>query len=71
MSSTPPRQTGKTSTLFALMDHLNQEGKYHCLYVNVEMAQSASFKSFYLTNTDQYVSYELGEISISENMIFH
>ncbi len=36
-----PRQTGKTSTLFALMDHLNQEGQYRCLYVNVEMAQSA------------------------------
>lgn len=36
-----PRQTGKTSCLFALMQHLNQSGEYCCLYVNVEMAQSA------------------------------
>ncbi|MEW5767308.1 MAG: AAA-like domain-containing protein [bacterium] len=36
-----PRQTGKTSTLLALMDYLNQEGKYSRLYFNVEMAQSA------------------------------
>jgi len=36
-----PRQTGKTSCLLALMDYLNQEGKYSCLYVNVEMGQVA------------------------------
>lgn len=36
-----PRQTGKTTSLLALMDYLNQEGTYRCLYVNVEMAQSA------------------------------
>lgn len=36
-----PRQTGKTSTLLALMHHLNQQGTYRCLYVNVEIAQSA------------------------------
>lgn len=36
-----PRQTGKTSFLFALMDYINKEGKYRCLYVNVEMAQAA------------------------------
>ncbi|MDI6794312.1 MAG: ATP-binding protein [bacterium] len=36
-----PRQTGKTSCLLALMDYLNQEGKYCCLYVNVEMGQAA------------------------------
>ncbi|MDI6792663.1 MAG: ATP-binding protein [bacterium] len=36
-----PRQTGKTSSLLALMDYLNQEGKYRCLYFNVEMGQSA------------------------------
>ncbi|MBU0566549.1 AAA-like domain-containing protein [bacterium] len=35
-----PRQTGKTSCLLALMDYLNQEGNYRCLYFNVEMAQS-------------------------------
>lgn len=36
-----PRQTGKTSLLLALMDYLNKEGKYKCLYSNVEMAQAA------------------------------
>ncbi|MBW2100388.1 MAG: ATP-binding protein, partial [Deltaproteobacteria bacterium] len=36
-----PRQTGKTSCLLALMDYLNQQGKYRCLYFNVEMGQSA------------------------------
>jgi len=36
-----PRQTGKTSSLLALMEHLNQEGRYRCLYVNVEVAQAA------------------------------
>ncbi|MEW5766889.1 MAG: ATP-binding protein [bacterium] len=36
-----PRQTGKTSCLLALMDYLNREGKYRCLYVNVELGQSA------------------------------
>jgi hypothetical protein len=36
-----PRQTGKTSCLLALMDYLNREGTYRCLYCNVEMGQSA------------------------------
>ncbi len=36
-----PRQTGKTSSLLALRDYLNQDGKYRCLYVNVEIGQSA------------------------------
>jgi hypothetical protein len=36
-----PRQTGKTSSLLALMHHLNAQGRYQCLYVNVEVAQSA------------------------------
>ncbi len=36
-----PRQTGKTSTLIALQDLLNEEGRYRCLYVNVENAQTA------------------------------
>jgi hypothetical protein len=35
-----PRQTGKTSTLKALEHKLNLEGKYHALYVNIELAQS-------------------------------
>lgn len=36
-----PRQTGKTSSLLALMDYLNHGGKYACLYINVEAAQGA------------------------------
>ncbi len=36
-----PRQTGKTSFLLALMEYLNQQGRYRCLYVNVEGAQAA------------------------------
>ena len=37
-----PRQTGKTSTLKALQDHLNSgaAGDYRCLYVNIEAAQA-------------------------------
>jgi hypothetical protein len=36
-----PRQTGKTSYLFALMKAVNTEGKYQSLYINVEPAQAA------------------------------
>ncbi len=36
-----PRQTGKTSSLLALRDYLNAEGKYFSLYTNFEVAQAA------------------------------
>ncbi|MEW6365136.1 MAG: ATP-binding protein [Acidobacteriota bacterium] len=36
-----PRQTGKTTCLLALMEYLNREGRYRCLYVNFEVGQSA------------------------------
>ena len=36
-----PRQTGKTSTLEALVDLLNESGGYRAVYVNVESGQSA------------------------------
>jgi hypothetical protein len=36
-----PRQTGKTSLLFSLMDYLNKGKTYKCLYINVEKAQAA------------------------------
>ena len=36
-----PRQTGKTSMLFALRDELNATGRYRAVYVNVEPAQTA------------------------------
>jgi hypothetical protein len=36
-----PRQTGKTTTLLALMHHLNKEGRYRACYANIEGAQTA------------------------------
>jgi len=36
-----PRQTGKTTYMHALTDYLNKQGKYKCLYINVEAAQAA------------------------------
>ncbi|MDD5394069.1 MAG: AAA-like domain-containing protein [Thiothrix sp.] len=36
-----PRQTGKTSTLLAMMEVLNKSGEYNTLYVNIEGAQTA------------------------------
>lgn len=36
-----PRQTGKTSCLLALREVLNAGDRYRCVYVNVEIAQSA------------------------------
>ncbi|GAB6057501.1 ATP-binding protein [Desulfonatronum parangueonense] len=36
-----PRQTGKTSTLLAMMAELNAEGRFACAYANIEGAQAA------------------------------
>ena len=36
-----PRQTGKTSALFALKDALNASGEFRCVYANIEAAQTA------------------------------
>ena len=36
-----PRQTGKTTCLLALMEHLNRAGTYRALYANLEGAQTA------------------------------
>ncbi|MCL1805117.1 MAG: hypothetical protein FWG28_03825 [Clostridiales bacterium] len=36
-----PRQTGKTSALYAMMHALNAEGRYVCAYANIEAAQTA------------------------------
>ena len=36
-----PRQTGKTSSLLALQEYIHGAGAYHCLYVNVEVGQTA------------------------------
>lgn len=35
-----PRQTGKTSMLLALRDYLNKQGRYICVYANVESGQA-------------------------------
>ncbi len=35
-----PRQTGKTSCLLALMEHLNRAGRYRAVYANLEGAQA-------------------------------
>ena len=36
-----PRQTGKTSTLLAMMKTLNEKGHHACAYANIEAAQAA------------------------------
>ncbi|WP_075879276.1 ATP-binding protein [Vreelandella massiliensis] len=36
-----PRQTGKTTTLLAMMKALNEAGRYACAYANIEGAQAA------------------------------
>ncbi|TSE25438.1 hypothetical protein Tsedi_01355 [Tepidimonas sediminis] len=36
-----PRQTGKTTALLVLMEHLNRQGRYRCAYANIEGAQAA------------------------------
>ena len=39
-----PRQSGKTSTLQALAETINSTGRYRCVYVNVEGAETAGEK---------------------------
>ncbi|MDR1740542.1 MAG: hypothetical protein LBR38_01655, partial [Synergistaceae bacterium] len=36
-----PRQTGKTTSLLAMVRKINAEGRYRCVYINVEQAQAA------------------------------
>ena len=36
-----PRQTGKTTSLLSMVRKINEEGQYHCVYMNVESAQTA------------------------------
>ena len=35
-----PRQTGKTSALLEMMERINSEGRYDCLYINIEASQA-------------------------------
>ncbi|CAN2039443.1 AAA+ ATPase domain-containing protein [Candidatus Magnetomoraceae bacterium gMMP-15] len=62
-----PRQTGKTSSLLALMEYLNAGEEYSCLYVNVESAQGAredvykgirAILSDFADKTEQYFNYD-------------
>ncbi|MDM8538627.1 ATP-binding protein, partial [Desulfobacterales bacterium HSG17] len=52
-----PRQTGKTSSLHALMKLLNKHDKYRCLYINVEDAQAAR------ENVKEGIQYILAEMA--------
>ncbi|GHV38936.1 hypothetical protein FACS1894187_18330 [Synergistales bacterium] len=36
-----PRQTGKTTSLLAMAERINEDGRYYCVYINVEPAQTA------------------------------
>jgi hypothetical protein len=61
-----PRQTGKTSWLLALMQHLNTGGAYACIYVNVEAAQAAredvaAAMQAILSELGSRASYHLGD----------
>ncbi len=51
-----PRQTGKTTYLYALMHQLNQEGKYTALQVNIQAAASGrdSEKAMQIVAADIY-----------------
>lgn len=54
-----PRQTGKTTCLLALADHLNQEGRYRAVYANIEVAQA------YRENVDKGMAAVVEQISRS------
>ena len=60
-----PRQTGKTSVLLALQDRLNSEGKYRCLYVNVEGGQAAG------EDTARAMQVLLGQLASRSRDILH
>ncbi|MCW5201424.1 hypothetical protein VU12_00605 [Desulfobulbus sp. US4] len=57
-----PRQTGKTSLLLALMEHLNSGDEYICLYANIETAQTAR------NNVDQGLFEVTGAIAESASV---
>jgi len=60
-----PRQTGKTSCLLALMKYLNEQGKYKCLYFNVEAAQSAR------EDVEKGIKSIVGEIALRARMFLN
>ncbi len=56
-----PRQTGKTTVLLALMERLNREGRYTCLYANIEAAQT------YRSNVDAAMRTIVTQIAAAAN----
>ena len=52
-----PRQTGKTTCLLALAEHLNREGRYRAVYANIEVAQA------YRENVDKGMAAVVEQIS--------
>jgi len=52
-----PRQTGKTSSLLALQEYLNNEGKYFALYCNFEAGQAGR------GSVDEVIGAAIAEIS--------
>ena len=62
-----PRQTGKTTSLLAMVKKINEEGRYHCVYMNVESAQTArdnveAGMRAILTELGEEINYFLGDI---------
>ena len=58
-----PRQTGKTSSLLALRDLLNDEGLYRCVYVNVEGGQAMHAKMWNRSCVPFWQVWRLGHAS--------
>ena len=58
-----PRQTGKTSSMLALQEYLNQEGQYLAIYANFEIGQAAR------NNTEEGLKAILSEIKKRTSMI--
>ena len=66
-----PRQTGKTSSLLALRDLLNGQGRHRCVYANVETAQTAGGNveqgmRAILTSLSREARLTLGDDSLAE-----
>ena len=57
-----PRQTGKTSCLLALLDHLNAQGAYRCVYANLELGQADR------ENIDRAMRSILGELGLQAQL---
>ncbi|MDR1622106.1 MAG: ATP-binding protein, partial [Synergistaceae bacterium] len=68
-----PRQTGKTTSLLAMVKRINEEGRYHCVYMNVEAAQTArddveAGMRAILTELGEEIGYFLGDTEPLESV---